>query len=437
MRWYIIRTLLYKEWLRHLADRGGIFLAILLVAATLLLSIFRKTDSKSVGFSAGIKGWNLVWFRVDQIANPLYYGWLRQLETHVPADLKFRNLPDNWVARDENGERIYDQSMAAIEVEPMPNSPGRATRFEVRFRYPGKDASVIGSLTHWFWQETFQFFQENTPFEIETTEDQTHFPAGEWVIQVQPAENDDQGRPRHKLRFVRPERNVNQVSSANGSRRDLKSISHLDADTFPNLIELEEKRLPIPHTADERSMVATALVMFAMCFFCVYLLPAMTCEERERGILLAQALSPASPLEILAAKFLFYPAIGIGLAAVLAGIYNPVVLARPLFWLVLGITTLGYLGVGMTIASLAHTQRMASMGALAYMLTVGLFLYITEQFGIPSVRYVALEYYCPRMLHEVMMGNLRPVAWYLLPSLALALIWSYVASSVFRKRGWQ
>jgi len=41
-RWYIIRTLLYKEWLRHLADRGGIFLAILMVVATLLLSVFRK-----------------------------------------------------------------------------------------------------------------------------------------------------------------------------------------------------------------------------------------------------------------------------------------------------------------------------------------------------------------------------------------------------------
>jgi hypothetical protein len=177
--------------------------------------------------------------------------------------------------------------------------------------------------------------------------------------------------------------------------------------------------------------------MFSMCFFCVYLLPALTCEERERGILLAQALSPASPLEILAAKFLFYPAIGIGLAALLAGIYSPVVLLRPLFWIVLVITTLGYLGVGMTIASLAHTQRMASMGALAYMLTVGLFLYITEQFGFPSVRFVALEYYCPRMLHEVMMGSFRPVAWYLVPSLALALLWSYVASSVFRKRGWQ
>jgi hypothetical protein len=429
MRWYIIRTLLYKEWLRHLADRGGIFLAILLMVATLLLSVFRKTDSKSVGFSAGIKGWNLVWFRDPENLHPDYYPWIRHLETHLPPDLKFRNLPDQWVGRDENGERVYDQSMAAIEVEPVAKIPGGPARYEVRFRYPGKDASVLGPLAHWFWQETFQYFQD-TPLEIETTEDQTHFPPGESLIQIRPTGTDDHGQNRHKLLFARPGKSGSAGSSASGSVAGVRP-------SLPNPVELEEKRLPIPHSADERSMVATALVMFSMCFFCVYLLPALTCEERERGILLAQALSPASPLEILAAKFLFYPAIGISLAAVLAGIYNPVVLGRPLFWLVLGITTLGYLGVGMTIASLAHTQRMASMGALSYMLTVGLFLYITEQFGIPSVRYIALEYYCPRMLHEVMMGSIRPVAWYLVPSLALAVIWSTVATSVFRKRGWQ
>src|SRR5229473_1089965 len=430
MRWYIIRTLLYKEWLRHLADRGGFFLAVLLIAATLLLSVFRKTDSKSVGFSSGIKGWNLVWYRDRDNQFPDYFRWLRHLDTHLPPDLRFREIPDDWVGRDENGERVYDQSMAAIEIQPIANSDGRPARYEVRFRYPGKDASVLGPLTRWFWQETFQHFQ-GSPLEVETVEDQTHFPPGESVIQIRPSGTDDLGRPRHKLLFAPSAKNGKPFSTANGNR------TVADSSSLSNLIEIEDKRMAIPHSADERSMVATALVMFSMCFFCVYLLPALTCEERERGILLAQALSPASPCEILAAKFLFYPAVGIGLAAVLAGIYNPVVLGRPLFWLVLGITTLGYLGVGMTIASLAHTQRMASMGALSYMLTVGLFLYLTEQLGIPSVRYVALEYYCPRMLHEVMMGSIRPVAWYLVPSLALACIWSYVAMRVFRKRGWQ
>jgi hypothetical protein len=429
MRWYIIRTLLYKEWLRHLADRGGIFLAILMVVATLLLSVFRKTDTKSVGFSAGVKGWHLVWYRGPWDGYQDYFPWMLHLENHRPPDLQLRSTPYDWLARDETGDFVFEQSMAAIEVKPISSGGGKPLHYQVRFRYPGQDPAVLGALATWFWEETFNYFQE-TPLEIETAEDQTVFPPGASVIQIRPSGTGEDGQARHKLLFARQGKNGPPAANGNGS-------GQWDRSSFPNLVEMEDQRVPIPHSADERSMVATALVMFSMCFFCVYLLPALTCEERERGILLAQALSPASPLEILAAKFLFYPAVGIGLAAVLAGIYNPVVLVRPIFWLVLVITTVGYLGVGMTIASLAHTQRMASMGALAYMLTVGLFLYITEHFGIPSFRFVALEYYCPRMLHEVMMGGIRPVMWYLLPALLLACIWSYIASVVFRKRGWQ
>src|SRR4029077_5007722 len=97
--------------------------------------------------------------------------------------------------------------------------------------------------------------------------------------------------------------------------------------------EIEEQRLPLRGESDERSKGAAGLVMFPLFLFCAYLLPAFTCEEHERGILLAQALSPASPQEILAAKFLFYPGLGMSLAAVLAGIYRPAVLAMPFFWL--------------------------------------------------------------------------------------------------------
>src|SRR5262249_3937479 len=78
-----------------------------------------------------------------------------------------------------------------------------------------------------------------------------------------------------------------------------------------------------------------------MFFVCVYLLPSLCCEERERGVLLAQALSPASPREILAARFLFYPVLGLSLAAVLAGTYRPAVLASPFFWLALVVAVCG------------------------------------------------------------------------------------------------
>src|SRR5260370_922478 len=204
--------------------------------------------------------------------------------------------------------------MAAIEIQPIAISDGRPARYEVRLRYPGKDASVLVPLTRWFWQETFQHFQ-GSPLEVETVEDQTHFPPGESVIQIRPSGTDDLGRPRHKLLFAPLAKNGKPFSTANGNR------TVADSSSLSNLIEIDEKRLPIPHSADERSMMATALVMFSMCFFCVYLLPALTCEERERGILLAQALSPASPLEILCAKFFIYPAFGIDLPELVPDFY--------------------------------------------------------------------------------------------------------------------
>src|SRR5206468_477177 len=130
---------------------------------------------------------------------------------------------------------------------------------------------------------------------------------------------------------------------------------------------------------DMQSSMTVGLVLFALFFSCVYLLPSLMCEERERGILLAQALSPASPMEILMAKFLFYPTAGITLAALLAGIARPVVLLDVFFWLALVTAALGSLGIGLSIASLARTQRTASMGALSYMLVVALFLFICQQ----------------------------------------------------------
>src|SRR6476469_8924776 len=45
MRWCILRALLVKEWQRHLANRGGIALALLLVAAAVLLSVFAPKEA--------------------------------------------------------------------------------------------------------------------------------------------------------------------------------------------------------------------------------------------------------------------------------------------------------------------------------------------------------------------------------------------------------
>src|SRR5206468_8838199 len=115
------------------------------------------------------------------------------------------------------------------------------------------------------------------------------------------------------------------------SRRTGRALTRFGPDVRRAIVtpDIVEKRSELKGGLDPRSGIATSLVMFGLFFVCVYLLPSLACEEREKGVLLAQALSPASPREILAARFLFYPVVGLLLAAVLAGTYNPTVLVRP------------------------------------------------------------------------------------------------------------
>jgi hypothetical protein len=50
---------------------------------------------------------------------------------------------------------------------------------------------------------------------------------------------------------------------------------------------------------DIRSAVATALVIFSLYFTCVYLLPTLNCEERERGVLLADVPAIIGSIDIV------------------------------------------------------------------------------------------------------------------------------------------
>jgi hypothetical protein len=189
---------------------------------------------------------------------------------------------------------------------------------------------------------------------------------------------------------------------------------------------------------DFRAAIATGMVVFALYFACVYLLPTLNCEERERGVLLAQALTPASPLEILVAKFMFYPAFGLGLAATLAAIYKPDVLSSLFFWLSLIAVGGGFLGIGMTIAAWAKTQRAAFLGGMCYLLSVSMILLICSTNGIPFLPYAAVEYHGPRILHAALSGTVQHYHWlHLLGALLLAAAWLFAAGWVFRRRGWQ
>lgn len=413
MRWYIIRTLLLKEVHRQVADRGGIFLAIVLVVAALVLSIFGKNGPKIGYLFTEVKLWHVDYWESSTL--------IAHLKNNRPSDVKvnFRSVPNHNMPVDDVGNVVYPESTVAVQVRPLDQDHQGRPRYLIQFWYHGDDSRVVVPLADWFWKETLEHFQD-TPLRIATAEDQMVYPQGSARIQVapvQPEKTDKIGRPYYQLLFWRPV--TEGVAPAPG-------------------VEFEEERSALQGGIDAGTMVATVLMMFALFLFCVYLLPSFTCEERERGVLLAQVLSPATTDEILAAKFLFYPVLGMGLAVLQAGLYSPIALLRPFFWLVLFTFALGYLSVGLTIASLARTQRKASMGALCYLLIVTLALFITEQFGLPSVRFVALEYSFPRLASAAMQGSIFWFHWLnLAGAFVLTCLWTLLASRLFQRRGWQ
>src|SRR5262245_37888669 len=110
MRWYIIRALLVKEWQRHLANRGGIALALLLVASAVLLSVFApKEAAAGPGMVGGVHHCFIDFDR----ATPL----IKHLETNRPPELKeqirFRQLGD---ADKVDGLIVYPTGTGAIQV---------------------------------------------------------------------------------------------------------------------------------------------------------------------------------------------------------------------------------------------------------------------------------------------------------------------------------
>jgi hypothetical protein len=304
---------------------------------------------------------------------------LRHLQDHVPDDLGerivFRDVRE--AQTNGQGQIVYPENTGAIQIRQGLDNPSPG-RLQVLFWHPGTDRAALAPFEAWFWKEALYYQQ---------------------------------------ARSTGP-----GPSTAAGD--------------FP--IAIESESLGLHGGLDPRAGLATALVLFGVFFICVYLMPALACEERERGVLLAQALTCARPREILAARFLFYLALAGGLGVTLAAAYQPRVLTNAFFWLALLVITLGALGIGLTVASLARTQRGASAGAMAYTLAVALVLVLCRQNQVAWLPEAVLEHHSPRLMHAALTGSVEWWHWgQLLGTAGLAFLWAGLAGILFRRRGWQ
>lgn len=410
MRFSIIRALLKKELWRHVANRGGIALAVLMIIAAVLLSVFNPTTA-----DGGTAGGDLVGgIHHCYIESNPETDVTQKLKDRVPPNLKsqlvFRNRPPETVngpVGDAPGtccirmnlKTVDGQAIMAIDIWHPPGEPGAVAPYEA-----------------WFFRTLREVYQELAAYKLKNND-------GDYA-NLSPAPKTDDDLWAVKNSFEALEIETRRLASNNP-----KAI----------LPHVEIERAPIGASPlDFRSAIATAMVVFALYFTCCYLLPTLNCEERERGVLLAQALSPASPAELVIAKFLFYPVAGIILAAILAGIYNPAVLNSLFFWLSLLAMSCGFLGIGMTVSTLAKTQRSAFLGSMCYLMGVSLLLFICSTNGVPLLPYLAIEFHGPKILHAAVTQQVETKHWmHLIATFGLGATWMTVAGWLFRWRGWQ
>lgn len=408
MRFNILRALFLKEVRRHLANKGGLVLSALLIVAALLLSVFNPgTGGGGTGGGSLVDGVHRCMIEYDPSAK-----WIIELRQDVPPELQSHLAFSARESSSINGLINLPPGTGAIVVRQrlVNNRP----TLQVEIWHPPDHPTGLATYEAWFWRALRTQYQRFAERRIKE--------AGSAASPLLPADlgTDDLWAVRDSFRQLEE-----QLRKAAPQTEPLPQV------------QIQRKGLGAKEL-DLRSAMATGMVVFALYFTCCYLLPTLTCEERERGVLLAQALSPASPSEILTAKFLFYPTIGMALAATLAGIYKLAILGSGFFWLALLALSSGFLGIGMTVATLAKTQRSAFMGSMCYLLSVALILFICQQNQIPLVPEMALEYHGPRVMHAAITQEIHFQHWiHLVLTALIAGCWIVAAGVLFRKRGWQ
>jgi hypothetical protein len=407
VRWPIVRTLVVKEALRLATNRGAIVLAALLVAAAGLLAAFDPGGERLVSSPRPVEQFWVDYWRDGP--------WVKYLKAHVPDELRPRVYfrAEAAIPRDRGGTLQYVAGEGAVQLRPA--SDGSGDQYVVWFWYSGGDPAALAPYEEWFWRETRQFFHEQ-------------------AVKALPADRQEEAR-----RLLPPPATTDAGRLfAELERQYRDRLSAIAAPgPAPMLPELEVRR-SVLRTIDVRSAVATALVLFSLFFACVYVQSSLTCEERERGVLLAQAISPATAAEIVAAKATVFAGGGLLLGALLAGICQPTVLAMPFFWLALAAAAAGLLGVGLVIASLARTQRAAGVAALGYTLAVALVILVSGLVGLPGLPWLMIEFHLPKMLQAALDGSVQSFHWLNLAATAgLAFVWLVGALLLFWRRGWQ
>lgn len=292
--------------------------------------------------------------------------------------------------------RIYPPHDCAIElvehvsnvlVAPEPDQTGHVEivphdpTIAVRFLYPGSDPNVIAPYLQWFWPITAEHFGSTSPVETTTS----------------PITGTSRAAVMERLKQ--------------------SSITELMTEEF----------------------VATVLLIIVLFVTCCHLQVSFTSQDRERGTLTALALTPASISEMLLSRYIFHLALGWTACVVIVAILRPAAISHPSLWVTIALASIGLVGVGTVMASLARTQAAAGVLSLCYMLFGGVIFYLATKFSaFGSLKDASFESHSLPLLFLSLKQNVPLEKAPGLTTLAgLVGGWTVIASWLFRQRGWR
>ncbi|MDB5386775.1 MAG: hypothetical protein JWM11_2421 [Planctomycetaceae bacterium] len=271
---------------------------------------------------------------------------------------------------------VYPSGACGIEISQL-----KSGQLLVVFRHTGTQPDLMWPHSQWFWATTVEYFEAIPHLQI--------------------------------------------LAQPMGNRSPQLASDLLKQTSLADLVNVE--------------LIGSMLIFGAQFFCCVHLLISFSSQDRERGTLLALALTPASVAEIIVAKCLFHGSLSLIMTGVIIGILKPAAFAAPLLWGTLVVSSLGFISVGILLSSLARTQSTAALLTLCYMLGVALIYHLANDLSaFKRLRQLMFEHTSFQLVYVGLKTGLGGAALSKLAGLAgVVTCWLVLATQVFARRGWR
>jgi ABC-type Na+ efflux pump permease subunit len=163
-----------------------------------------------------------------------------------------------------------------------------------------------------------------------------------------------------------------------------------------------------------------------------------TGEEREKRVLLGLLMTPVSPLEVMAAKAIFYASASLVVAPAIVGMYQPRLLLNPFLWGGVICGSVSYVAIGTVAITIVRRQTTINTVSMLYLIATSLIMILSQFLPLFSVfKLLLVENYLHGLMKLIISGERSSgnVLGYTMMLGVGTICWTILAVWVFAKKG--